>query len=90
MRSSIPRFASEEVEQQLSAGLAEGEIAELVDDEIVTQEGVGHPPLRRRLLGLELIDEADEVEEAPARPGTDNRRRRSRSASASCGCRFCQ
>ena len=55
MRSSIPRFASEEVEQQLSAGLAEGEIAELVDDdEIVTQEGVGHPALRRRLLGLEL------------------------------------
>src|SRR5882672_1871782 len=58
---------ADQMEQQLSAGLAEREIAELVDDdEIVAQQFFGQPAaLARSLLLLELVDEIDEVEEPP-------------------------
>ena len=54
------------MEQELSAGLREGEIAKLVeDDEVEAREIVGQPPLTARsALGLEAVDEIDGVEEA--------------------------
>jgi hypothetical protein len=57
------------VEQQLPAGLGEGEIAEFVeDDEVEAREVIGEPSLAASTaLGLELIDEIDGGEEAPAR-----------------------
>src|SRR5208282_3967745 len=56
---------ADQMEQQLPAGLAEREIAQLVDDdEIVAQQFFGEPAaLARSLLLLELVDEIDEVEE---------------------------
>jgi hypothetical protein len=61
------------VEQQLAAGLGEGQIAEFVEnDEVHAREIVGHATLAAGAgLGLELVDEIDDVEEAPARAGTD-------------------
>jgi hypothetical protein len=58
------------VEQQLPAGLSEGEIAQLIeDDEVEAREIVGNAPLPSGAgLGLELIDEIDGREEAPTRP----------------------
>jgi hypothetical protein len=62
------------VEEELAAGLVEGKIAELVDDdEVVASEGFGQSAAAPgRLLCLGLIDEIDEVEEAPARSGADH------------------
>ena len=57
---------ADHVEQELSAGLREGEIAKLVeDDEVEAREIVGQPPLTARsALRLEAVDEIDGVEEA--------------------------
>jgi hypothetical protein len=56
------------VEQQLAARLGEGQIAEFVgDDEVDPREIVGHAALPAGAgLGLELVDEIDDVEEAAA------------------------
>ena len=61
------------MEQQLPAGLGEGEIAEFVeDDEVEAREIIGEPSLAASArLSLELIDEIDAGEEAPARSGSD-------------------
>jgi hypothetical protein len=61
------------VEQQLSADLGEGQIAELIeDDEVETGEEVGEPPLAAGApFGLEAVDQVNGVEEASARPGSD-------------------
>ena len=57
------------MEQQLSTGLSEGKIAEFIkDDEVEAREIVGNASLPPDAgLGLELIDEIDGGEEAPAR-----------------------
>src|SRR5438552_4617829 len=62
------------MEQQLSAGLVEGEIAEFVDDdEIVTQQGLDDATAFSGSLFLfKLVDEVDEIEEAAARSGADD------------------
>src|SRR5271165_6656795 len=64
---------ADEMEQQLPAGLGEGEIAEFVeDDEVEAREIIGEPSLAASArLSLELIDEIDGGEEAPARSGSD-------------------
>src|ERR1700691_4266511 len=61
------------MEQQLPAGLGEREIAEFVeDDEVEAGQGVGDASLAAgSTFGLELIDEIDGGEEAPARSGAD-------------------
>src|SRR5208282_4105208 len=64
---------ADEMEQQLPAGLGEGEIAEFVeDDEVEAREIIGEPSLAASArLSLELIDEIDGGEEAPAQSGSD-------------------
>ena len=64
------------MEQQLCAGLAEGEVAEFVDDnEIMSQQALDQAPaLAGGLFLFELVDEINKVEEAPARPGADDGR----------------
>jgi len=61
------------MEQQLPAGLGEREIAEFVeDDEVEAGQVVGDASLAAgSTFGLELIDEIDGGEEAPARSGAD-------------------
>ena len=61
------------MEQQLPAGLGEGQIAEFVeDDEVEAGEIVGEASLAAgAAFGLEPIDEIDGGEEAAARPGAD-------------------
>ena len=61
------------MEQQLPAGLSEGEIAEFVeDDEVEAGEVIGEPSLAAGVgFVLELVDEIDGGEEAPARSGAD-------------------
>jgi hypothetical protein len=56
------------VEQELVAGLGERQVAELVqDDEVHAREIVGHAALAAgTALGLELVDQVDDVEEAAA------------------------
>jgi len=65
--------AADEVEEKLPAGLGEGQIAELVeDDEVLAGEIVGDAPLAAGArLRLEPIDEIDGGEEAPARSRPD-------------------
>ena len=79
---------ADHVEQELSAGLREGEIAKLVeDDEVEAREIVGQPPLTARsALGLEAVDEIDGVEEATRDPSGYSFAR-SQSPSVSCPCR---
>ena len=59
---------TDEVEQQLTSGLGEGQVAELVeDDEIAPGELIGEPALATGTgFGLEPVDQVDDVEEAPA------------------------
>ena len=59
---------ADQMEQQLPAGLAEGQIAELVDDdEIVAQQLLGQAAAAAGgLFLLELVDQIDEVEEPAA------------------------
>jgi hypothetical protein len=61
------------VEQQLTAGLRERQVAEFVeDDEMDASEAVGDAALTADLdLGLELVDEVDNVEEAGLAAGSD-------------------
>src|SRR5271155_5961161 len=61
------------MEQQLAAGLGEREIAEFVeDDDVEASEIVGDASLASgSTFGLELIDEIDGGEEAPARSSAD-------------------
>ena len=61
------------MEEQLAAGLREGQIAELVEnDEVHAGEIVGHAALLAGAsFGLELVDEIDDVEEAAARAVAD-------------------
>ena len=61
------------MEQQLSAGLGERQIAELVeDDEVEAGEIIGEPSLAAGPpFGLEPVDQIDGVEEAAARSGAD-------------------
>ena len=56
------------MEEQLPAGLGEGEIAEFVeDDEVEPGKMIGNAALAAGTgLGLEPVDEVDDVEEAPA------------------------
>jgi hypothetical protein len=62
------------MEQQLSAGLAERQIAEFIDDnEVVTQQGLDDAAaLSGGLFLFELIDQIDEIEEAAAGSGADD------------------
>ena len=54
------------MEEQLASGLAERQVAELIDnDEIVAQQLLGETAAATGgLLLLELVDQIDEVEEA--------------------------
>jgi hypothetical protein len=60
------------VEQQLPAGLGEGQITELVkDDEVETGEEVSEPSLATSApFSFETVDQVDGREEPPARSGT--------------------
>ncbi len=64
---------ADQVEQKLPAGLREGEIAKLVeDDEVEAREIVGQPPrTARSALRLEAVDEIDGVEGATPRARAD-------------------
>ena len=59
---------ADQVEQELAAGLGEGQIAEFVeDDEVHAGEVVGHAALPAGAgFGLEPVDQVDDVEEAAA------------------------
>src|SRR5690554_4215857 len=65
--------AADQMEQQLAAGLGEGQVAELVeDDEVEAGEMIGDAALAAGAgLGLELVDEIDDVEEATAGAAAD-------------------
>ena len=58
--------AADQVEQQLAAGLGERQVTEFVeDDEVQAGEMIGDAALAAGAgLGLELVDEVDDVEEA--------------------------
>src|SRR5271168_1202105 len=60
----------------MTAGLAEREIAEFVDDdEIIAQQILGEPPAAAGgFLVFELIDEIDQIEETSPGAGADDRR----------------
>src|SRR5438477_6508948 len=64
------------MEQQLAARLAEWQIAKLVDDdEVIAQQLLGKASTSASgLLLFELIDQIDQIEEAPPGPGADDRR----------------
>src|SRR5205823_6414596 len=66
----------DQVEQQLSTGLAERQIAEFVDDdEIVAQQVLGEPATTAGgLFLLELVDHIDQVEEPSPGAGADDGR----------------
>ena len=57
---------TDEMEEQLAAGLGEGQIAEFVEyDEVEAGQIVGKPSLAARTgLGLEPVHQVDDVEEA--------------------------
>jgi hypothetical protein len=61
------------VEQQLAAGLGEGQVAEFVeDDEVEAGEMIGNASLAAGAgFGLEFAREVDDVEEAAAGAATD-------------------
>ncbi len=61
------------MEEQLAAGLGEGQVAELVeDDEVEAGEVIGDAALAAGAgLGFELVDEVDDVEEAAAGAAAD-------------------
>src|SRR5208337_3586105 len=64
---------ADEMEQQLTAGLGEGEIAEFIeDDEVEAGEIIGDPSLAAgAAFGLEPVDEIEGREEAPTRSSAD-------------------
>ena len=61
------------MEQQLAAGLGEGQIAELIHhNEVEAGEMIGDAALAAGAgLGLELVDQVDDVEEAAAGAAAD-------------------
>jgi hypothetical protein len=61
------------VEQELPAALGEGQVAELVEhDEVEAGEMIGDAALPAGAgLGLELVDQVDDVEEAAAGAAPD-------------------
>ena len=61
------------MEEQLPASLGEGQIAEFIeDDEVEPSEVVGDPALlAATMLGLQAIDQIDNVVEAAARAVAD-------------------
>jgi hypothetical protein len=61
------------MEEELSAGLREGQITQFVEDnEVHAGEVIGHPALPSGSgLGLETIDQIDGVEEPSARSIAD-------------------
>jgi hypothetical protein len=65
------------VEQQLAAWLAERQVAQFINgDEIIAQQFLGEAAgAASGFLLLKLIDEIAQVEKAPLRPGTNDRRR---------------
>ena len=65
--------AADHVEQQLSSGLGEGQITELVeDDEVEARQIIGEPALAASsTFSLEPVDKIDRGEEATARSGAD-------------------
>ena len=64
---------ADEVEEQLAAGLGKGQIAELVEHcEVEPGQVVGAAPLLSgAMLGLEAIDQIDDIEEAATRSIAD-------------------
>jgi len=62
--------AADEMEEKLTAGLREGQIAELIEaDEVEAGEMIGGAALSASTrLGLETIDEIDDVEKRPRAP----------------------
>src|SRR4051812_18171415 len=64
---------ADEVEEKLATGLGEGQIAEFIQhDEVHPGQMLGEPTLPSIAgLGLEAIDEVDDVEEAAAGTGSD-------------------
>lgn len=64
---------ADKVEQELAAGLGEGQIAEFIeDDEVHARQVVGQPPLASAAaLGLEPVEEVDHVVEPAAGAGSD-------------------
>lgn len=65
--------SADEVEEQLAAGLGEGQITELIEDgEVEPGQMISDSALSARAsLGLELVDQIDDVVEAPPGAGTD-------------------
>jgi len=63
----------DEVEQELAAGLGEGQITELIEnDEVHAGQVIGNPALSTIAgLGLEPVDEIDDVVEAAPGAGSD-------------------
>ena len=61
------------MEQELPAGLGEGQVAEFVeDDEVEAAEIIGGSALPAGAgLGLKLVDQVDDVEEAAAGAAAD-------------------
>jgi hypothetical protein len=64
---------ADEVEEQLTTGLGEGKVAEFIEnDEVQAAEVVGNAALSAGPgLGLELVDEVDDIEEPPAGAAAD-------------------
>src|SRR5215210_5266463 len=64
---------ADEVEQELTAGLSEGQIAEFIeDDEVHAGQLIGKPALPTvTAFGLEAINEIDHVVEPATGAGTD-------------------
>jgi hypothetical protein len=64
---------ADEMEQELAAGLSEGQIAEFIeDDEVHAGEVIGEPTLASVAgLGFEPIDEIDNIVEPAASAGAD-------------------
>ena len=81
--------AADQMEQQLAAGLGEGQIAEFVEhDEVHAGEIIGHASLAAGAgLGLEPVDEVDDVEEAAAGAVADAGPGDGDGEMASCRCR---
>ena len=80
---------ADEVEQELAAGLSEGQIAEFVeDDEVHAGQVIGEPALPSVAgLGLEPVDEIDHVVEPAAGAGIGCSFWRWRWQDGSCRCR---
>ena len=65
---------ADQVEQQLAAGLGEGQIAELIEnEEIDAGEPVGDAAMAAELgFALQPVDQVDGIEEARLAPGPDH------------------